>query len=128
MPGMWVHLSTAPGPLMPKPTKATRTTFSLGVTKLRALCWPASRVGTSVTAFPFDANLASWAGICSGSYESAGIKKSSHLTPRIRQRKSARTEATVLTPKFLKISKNSPAVHGGVISYIWLKEEAEDTN
>jgi len=28
----------------------------------------------------------------------------SHLTPRIRQRKSASTEATVLTPKFLKIS------------------------
>ena len=27
-----------------------------------------------------------------------------------------------------KIFKNSPAVHGGVISYIWLKEEAEDTN
>jgi hypothetical protein len=24
--------------------------------------------------------------------------------------------------------KNSPAVHGGVISYIWLKEEAEDIN
>jgi len=43
-------------------------------------------------------------GLCPSSYESAGIKKSSHLTPRIRQRKSARTEATVLTPKFLKIS------------------------
>ena len=43
-------------------------------------------------------------GLCPSLYESAGIKKSSHLTPRIRQRKSARTEATVLTPKFLKIS------------------------
>lgn len=30
--------------------------------------------------------------------------------------------------KFFKTSKNSPAVHGGVISYIWLKEKAEDIN
>ena len=41
-------------------------------------------------------------GLCPSSYESSGIKKSSHLTPRIRQRKSARTEATVLTPKIFK--------------------------
>ena len=54
--------------------------------------------GPDVKAFQSDARLASWAGLCPGSYESAGIKKSSHLTPRIRQRKSARTEETVLTP------------------------------
>lgn len=58
-----------------------------------------AEIGPTITAFPSDAHLASWAGLCPGSYESAGIKKSSHLTPRIRQRKSARTEATVLTPK-----------------------------
>ena len=51
-------------------------------------------------------NRNSWSliGLCPSSYESAGIIKPSHLTPRIRQRKSARTEATVLTPIFLKIS------------------------
>lgn len=36
--------------------------------------WP------TVTAFPSDAHLVSWAGLCPGSYESAGIKKSSHIT------------------------------------------------
>ena len=78
-----------------------------------------AEIGPDVKAFQSDAHLASWAGLCPGSYESAGIKKSSHITqgnryikqaltmsgliaahtPRIRQRKSARTEATVLTPK-----------------------------
>ena len=43
-----------------------------------------AEIGPTITAFPFDANLASWAGICSGSYESAGIKKSSHITQRNR--------------------------------------------
>ncbi|WP_185776812.1 transposase [Streptococcus mitis] len=33
-----------------------------------------------LTAFPSDAHLASWSGLCPGSYESAGIKKSSHIT------------------------------------------------
>ena len=37
------------------------------------------------------AHLASWAGICSGSYESAGIKKSSHITQGNRYIKQALT-------------------------------------
>ena len=41
-------------------------------------------------------------GLHSGSYESTGIKKSSHITPKIRQRISARTKATVLAPKIFK--------------------------
>ena len=48
--------------------------------------------GPTVTAFPSDTHLASWAGLCPGSYESAGIKKSSHITlnctPKVRQKKS----------------------------------------
>lgn len=39
-----------------------------------------AEIGPTVTAFPSDAHLASWAGLCPGSYESAGIKKSSHIT------------------------------------------------
>ena len=39
-----------------------------------------AEIGPTVTTFPSDAHLASWAGLCPGSYESAGIKKSSHIT------------------------------------------------
>ena len=39
-----------------------------------------AEIGPTVTAFPSDAHLASWAGLCPGVYESAGIKKSSHIT------------------------------------------------
>ena len=39
-----------------------------------------AEIGPTITAFPSDAHLASWAGLCPGSYESAGIKKSSHIT------------------------------------------------
>ena len=39
-----------------------------------------AEIGPTVTAFPSDAHLVSWAGLCPGSYESAGIKKSSHIT------------------------------------------------
>ena len=34
-----------------------------------------AEIGPTITAFPSDAHLASWAGLCPGSYESAGIKK-----------------------------------------------------
>ena len=44
-----------------------------------------------VTAFPSDAHLASWAGLCPWSYDSAGIKKSSHITQGNRYIKKALT-------------------------------------
>ncbi|WP_269473121.1 IS110 family transposase [Streptococcus thermophilus] len=39
-----------------------------------------AEIGPDVKAFQADADLASWAGLCPGSYESADIKKSSHVT------------------------------------------------
>ena len=50
-----------------------------------------SEIEPTVTAFPSDAHLASWAGLCPGSYESAGIKKSSHITRGNRYIKQALT-------------------------------------
>ena len=48
-------------------------------------------IGPDVKAFQSDAHLASWAGLCPGSYESAGIKKSSHITQGNRYIKQALT-------------------------------------
>jgi transposase len=39
-------------------------------------CVILSEIGPNVEAFKSQGNLASWAGVCPGSYESAGIKKS----------------------------------------------------
>ena len=50
-----------------------------------------AEIGPTVTTFPSDAHLASWAGLCPGSYESAGIKKSSHITRGNRYIKQALT-------------------------------------
>lgn len=50
-----------------------------------------AEIGPSVDAFETDAHLASWAGLCPGSYESAGIKKSSHITQGNRYIKHALT-------------------------------------
>lgn len=50
-----------------------------------------AEIGPTVTAFPSDAHLASWVGLCPGSYESAGIKKSSHITQGNRYIKQAWT-------------------------------------
>ena len=50
-----------------------------------------AEIGPTVTAFPSDAHLASWTGLCPGSYESAGIKKSSHITQGNRYIKQALT-------------------------------------
>lgn len=47
-----------------------------------------SEIGPNVDCFESEGHLASWAGLCPGSYESAGIKKSSHITqgnPYIKQ-------------------------------------------
>jgi len=50
-----------------------------------------AEIGPDVRAFQSDAHLASWAGLCPGSYESAGIKKSSHITQGNRYIKQALT-------------------------------------
>ncbi|PLA04527.1 hypothetical protein CYK16_05125 [Streptococcus oralis subsp. dentisani] len=50
-----------------------------------------AEIGPTVTAFTSDAHLTSWAGLCPGSYESAGIKKSSHITQGNRYIKQALT-------------------------------------
>ena len=50
-----------------------------------------AEIGPTITAFPSDTHLASWAGLCPGSYESAGIKKSSHITRGNRYIKQALT-------------------------------------
>ena len=50
-----------------------------------------AEIGPDVKAFQSDAYLASWAGLCPGSYESAGIKKSSHITQGNRYIKQALT-------------------------------------
>ena len=50
-----------------------------------------AKIGPDVKAFQSDAHLASWAGLCPGSYESAGIKKSSHITQGNRYIKQALT-------------------------------------
>ena len=58
-----------------------------------------SEIEPTVTAFPSDAHLASWAGLCPGSYESAGIKKSSHITRGNRYIKQALTiSGLIATP------------------------------
>ena len=48
-----------------------------------------AEIGPTVTAFLSDAHLASWAGLCPGAYESAGIKISSHITQGNRYIKQA---------------------------------------
>lgn len=50
-----------------------------------------AEIGPNVDAFQTDAHLAPWAGLCPGSYESAGIKKSSHITQGNRYIKHALT-------------------------------------
>ncbi|WP_125847644.1 transposase [Streptococcus oralis] len=55
-----------------------------------------AEIGPTVTAFPSDAHLASWTGLCPGSYESAGIKKSSHITQGNRYIKQALTTSGLI--------------------------------
>ena len=56
-------------------------------------CVILSEIGPNVEAFQSQGNLASWAGVCPGSYESAGIKKSSHTTQGNKYLKSSLFQA-----------------------------------
>ena len=56
-------------------------------------CVILSEIGPNVEAFKSQGNLASWAGVCPGSYESAGIKKSSHTTQGNKYLKSSLFQA-----------------------------------
>jgi len=53
----------------------------------------AAEVGTEVTRFPTAQHLVSWAGLCPGSNESAGKRRSTHIKPGNRSLRSAVVEA-----------------------------------
>ncbi|HFI0031120.1 transposase [Streptococcus suis] len=50
-----------------------------------------AEIGPTVDSFETDGHLTSWAGLCPDSYESTGIKKSSHITQGNRYIKQALT-------------------------------------
>lgn len=63
-----------------------------------------AEIGPTVTAFLSDAHLTSWAGLCPGSYESAGIKKSSHITQGNRYIKQA-----LILSRLIAVHSKNPA-------------------
>ena len=60
-----------------------------------------AEIGPTVTVFPSDAHLASWAGLYPGFYESAGIKKSSHITQGNRYIKQALTMSGLIAAHYI---------------------------
>ena len=68
-----------------------------------------AEIGPDVKAFQSDADLASWAGLCPESYESADIKKSSHI--KISQRGSKMKAGIACAHKLLRIFYKILATH-----------------
>ena len=82
-----------------------------------------AEIGPDVKAFQSDAHLASWAGLCPGSYESAGIKKSSHITQGNRYIKQALTMSVLIEAHskdnaflsfYIKISQRGSKMKAGI--------------
>lgn len=74
-------------------------------------------------AFQSDADLASWAGLCPESYESADIKKSSHITQGNRYIKQALTMSVLIEAHskdnaflsfYIKISQRGSKMKNGI--------------
>lgn len=82
-----------------------------------------AEIGPDVKAFQSDADLASWAGLCPESYESADIKKSSHITQGNRYIKQALTMSVLIEAHskdnaflsfYIKISKRGSEMKAGI--------------
>lgn len=55
-----------------------------------------SEIGFTVEAFPTAGHFANWCGVCPGSYESGGIRKSAHITRGNKHLKNAFTQASLV--------------------------------
>lgn len=77
-----------------------------------------AEIGADMSAFPSQHHLASWAGLCPGNNESAGKKKSEHISPGNKSLKAALTEASwaasLTKDSYLKRRYRSIAARRGI--------------